>query len=125
MANRKMERIIRGGPRCAGCRGIADRSSCRGAPVSPGLGRLIRWTMDRSDGVLPETKCAQCGVEAGESTKGWTHCQECDSHYCPKCSGAFREEKEDIEQLKDGSAWDRMRILCPNCGTDMIYLGGT
>ncbi len=71
---------------------------------------------------MAEIKCAECGVEAGESTRGWTHCEECDTYYCPKCSGSFRREKEDIDQLREGRAWDRVRILCPRCRTEMAHV---
>ncbi len=81
-----------------------------------------RWTVDRSDEALPEIKCAGCGVTAGESTENWTHCEECDTHYCPKCSGTFREEKEDVETLSKGSAQDQLRVLCPRCGERMMNL---
>ncbi len=123
-------------------RGVANRESVRvtggGRPV-PGMenhsrgedlsqprdpsrpqARPVRWTTDRSDGVLPETKCAECGVVAGESTEGWTHCEDCGTHYCPNCSGTFRQEKQDIDTLRKGSASERLRVLCPSCGLELV-----
>lgn len=71
---------------------------------------------------MAEVKCAECGVTADGSTEGWTHCEECGADYCPHCSGKFRQEKEDIEGLKQGGPYERMRILCPSCGVEMGFL---
>lgn len=66
---------------------------------------------------MAEVKCTDCDVVAEKSLEGWTHCEECDSKYCPKCSGRFREEKEKIERLKKGGPWERLEVLCPKCNS--------
>lgn len=68
-----------------------------------------------------KVRCTRCDAEAGDSLEGWTHCEECDADYCPNCSGDFREEREQIERLRNGSAWDRLTILCPRCGSELDF----
>lgn len=64
-------------------------------------------------------KCEACGLDY-VAEKGWAECPDCGKVYCPDCTDKMKEEQHDIEKLREGDAYTRLRVMCPSCALDML-----
>ena len=66
-------------------------------------------------------KCESCGLDFVPKDEGWSECPDCGKIYCPKCSDEMRQEKKEIERLREGDAYTRLKVLCPSCNVEMLH----
>ncbi len=65
-------------------------------------------------------KCAACGAEYSPEHR-WMECPDCGKVYCPSCADRMSKESREIEKLRAGDAYTRLRVLCPSCSVELIH----
>ncbi len=71
--------------------------------------------------MVEEVKCSSCG-HTGTVDEGWSRCPECGHTTCHRCGTQQKKEKQDLEKLRKGDAYERVTTICPSCGYEMFNL---
>ncbi len=68
-------------------------------------------------------KCSSCG-HTEKTSDSWLKCPECGHTLCNNCGTKENEkkEKQDLEKLRQGGAYERITTFCPSGGYGMINL---